>query len=104
MTVRIRWLRAEEGGRSQPPGGPEYRATAVFSDLRAQHDASEQHVSIVLNFDAGTVSAKEPRAARLRTIVPDLLGDYFGEEGVAFVVMEGHRPVATGEVASVDPK
>ncbi len=105
-TARVRWLRAEEGGRRQPPTGPIYAATAVFvrgeSDVApgAQKYAPDEYASIVLKFPEGEASTDQAREVEI-----DFLAREWAKgrliPGAKLLVMEGAHPVAECEVTSV---
>lgn len=76
-------------------------ATAILTDdLDADHPA-ESHFSVVIDFEEGQASCDESRPAAVSTLVLDL-GEQFSKIGQRFLVMEGHKKVAVGEVVSLD--
>jgi hypothetical protein len=105
-TARIRWLRADEGGRREPPTGPIYAATAVFGrgddDFAptARRHVPDEHVSIVLRFVTGEASTEEARGVEVDFLARELVKDRL-IPGAKLLVMEGAHPVAEGEVISV---
>lgn len=97
--ARVRWLTASEGGRTAPPPGPEYWATAVFTE-RLEDAPAGVHFSVGLVFPEGEASATEARAANVRFLAPELVRDQL-LPGASFVVMEPPRPVAQAVVLKV---
>ena len=77
-------------------------ATAILTDdFEADHPL-ESHFSVVIDFDEGQASSDESRPAAVSTLVPDHIGEQFTELGQRFLVMEGPKKVAEGEVISLD--
>lgn len=91
----IRWLRPDEGGRSEPPPVPELRATAILAEEPSAAGAAE-HFSVIVTWN-GEASADTAMPARVRTLIDDA----FSEPGQRFVVMEGPTAVALGEIVSL---
>jgi hypothetical protein len=77
-------------------------ATAILTDDFDADHPGEAHFSVVIDFEEGQASSDEYRAASVSTLVRDLMGEKFDEVGQQFLVMEGHKKVALGEVISLD--
>jgi hypothetical protein len=54
------WLTADQGGRSAPPPGPTFAATAIFLEPSRVDYGPDDHVSVLLRFDEGTASVEIP--------------------------------------------
>ncbi len=95
--VRLRWLTPAEGGRTKPPTGPLYAATARFGD-------DTEVFSVVLRFAEATPPNGPPlQEVELTLLAPDRLPD-IAERIVPrqrLLITEGPRPVAECEVLSV---
>jgi hypothetical protein len=77
-------------------------STAILADdLDADYPA-ESHFSVVLDFEEGKASCDESRLAAVSTLVADLMGEQLTDVGQRFLVMEGAKKVAFGEVVSLD--
>jgi hypothetical protein len=94
----VRWLTPGEGGRSHPPDGPVYAATAVAaSDPRtAASLPTAAHLSVLLKY-LEKPSTRVRRSVGIDFLARDLAARAF-HPGTPFIVMEGRRPVAEGVV------
>ena len=104
--AKVRWLRADEGGRKELPTGPIYAATAVFLGSEdnmtwsARIYSSEEHVSIVLKFPEGEASTQQARDVEIDFLARELVKDRL-VLGARLLIMEGAHAVAEGEIDSV---
>ena len=97
VTALVRWLTPEEGGWSEPPvgGGHDFFGVAQLTDKGVEETHGE-HFSVVLNWE-GIASSPDAMPARVRTFIDDA----FSATGQRFVIMDGPRPLAIGEVLSL---
>jgi hypothetical protein len=93
-TGRLRWLRSDEGGRTAPPAGPTYAATARLDPTLPVGD-----VSVVLRFAADPIPGGEAEA-EIGFLAPHLVADRL-EPGLRLSVMEGPKQVAEFVVAGI---
>ena len=91
--VRLRWLGPDEGGRSAPPAGPRYVATARVATL----GLAGEDVDVVLDL------APDGQLAVLRLLTPGHPEDAAGRirPGARFVILDHRQVVAQGEVQYV---
>jgi hypothetical protein len=91
--ARIRFLSAEEGGRTTPPTGPIYSTVARFNDMSDTliHD---DVWSIVVTFGERSGYEMVVGIEFLSPHAPHMLL----REGACFQLLEGKRVVARGEI------
>jgi hypothetical protein len=77
-------------------------STAILTDDFDADHPSEAHFSVVIHFEEGQASSDESRPAYVSTLAADLIGEQFVRTDQRFLVMEGDKKVAIGEVASLD--
>lgn len=104
--AHIRWRSPAEGGRSGPPLGPFFAATAVFvhgDDEQVIPDwpAGGEHFSVMLDY-IGNIENNEVDA-KIDFIARELVADEI-RPAAQFIVMEGHRPVADAQIIEVFAK
>lgn len=92
------WLSPSDGGRTQPPVGPLYSATAIVRRDDNDYEPND-HFSIVMKFDPSP-TAGVPHAVELDFLAPELVLPTL-ETGDELLVMEGSRPVAVCTVAAI---
>src|SRR2546423_1922452 len=98
-SVVLRWLGPGEGGRTSPPTGSAYAATAHFAD-----DTVGESFSIVLEApESEPFSAAGPQRVSLRLLSPERLPDVVRklEAGRQVIVTEGRRVVGVGRLESI---
>ena len=98
-SVVLRWLGPGEGGRTSPPTGSVYAATAYFAD-----DTVGQSFSIVLEAPSSEpFLGGGPQRVSLRLLAPERLPEVVRrlEAGRQVVVTEGRRVVAVGRLESI---
>src|SRR5688572_9664033 len=93
--ARIRWLKAENGGRPSPPPGPEYSTVARFERLadRWPQEAWSIVLTITEPADDSGVMVAGIRMLAEEDAPRDLLST-----GSRFDLLEGRKCVASGEV------
>lgn len=97
--IEFRWLRSDEGGRSVPPPGPTYAATAILAGASASNTPPDgQHFSLIIEFEARSATATDETQVAIVEFfdiehVRPLL-----EVGRPLSIMEGPRRVAEGVI------
>lgn len=92
---RLRWLTPEEGGRTAPPPGPMFAATA-----RLRPPLEKGDLSVVLRYSPDAAVAGRPGRVEIGFLVPELVRQRLAS-GVEFSIMEGPRTVAECTVTEV---
>ena len=97
VTALVRWLTPDEGGWSELPagGGPEFFGVAQLTD-KGVGETHGEHFSVALSWE-GNASSADAMPSRVRTFIDDA----FSSAGQKFVMMDGPRPLAIGEVVSL---
>jgi hypothetical protein len=103
-TVSIRWVAADQGGRSSgPPTAPVYAATAVFvlggdASVRPGWPASADQISILVQRIGKLPDGSD--AANIDFLVPEL-AQPFMHDGAQLVIMEGPKIVAQATITKM---
>jgi len=94
-TAQIRWLRADESGRRQPPPGPRYSTVARFEEQTEAQWMNEAW-SLVLELQ-GRPDASGQQFATVRFLSDDGPTKWL-QPSSKFDLYEGNRKVAEGIV------
>ena len=102
--ARVRWRSPDGGGRTKPPPGPSFAATAVFKhggdeEVVPEWPAGGEHFSVLLEYPSGSNAEV---TARVDFLARNLVADEV-REGAQFIIMEGPRPVADAEIVKAFP-
>jgi hypothetical protein len=92
--VRLRWLKKAEGGRSLPPQGSSFRATAQFS-------SDPDLYSVFVRFKKSPEDDPRRTEAEMHFVSFHLVSDMVFS-GKAFHITAGPTPVAEAEVLRVE--
>jgi hypothetical protein len=95
--IEVKWLTAEQGGRSNPFVGGRYTPTARFAGA-----SDDEQFSVVLQFDVA--DGPNPTNGSFELLFPDLLDIRTRiRSGTRLDIMEGRRKVADCLVLSAEP-
>ena len=97
MQARIRWIRADEGGRPSPPPGPTYSTVARFEG-QTEETWLKEAWSLILELE-GQPDQKFSQLANVRFLSEEGPVDWLAP-GKIFALYEGFRKVAEGIVLS----
>lgn len=91
LPATLRWLSPQEGGRREPPTGPEYAATARFVG-----EAADAIFSVVIRFKNKTAAPSAGQAVDMSLLAPENLPDVERRliDEDSLIITEGPRPVA----------
>jgi hypothetical protein len=96
VPAELRWIRPEQGGRSQPPPGPTYSTVARFDETDAQW--AKNAWSLIVAFQTPLDSAWS------QIVIVRFLAEngpvHLLTPSQAFSLYEGRRKVAEGKVLS----
>jgi hypothetical protein len=98
VPVTVRWYSPSEGGRIQPPAGPQYATTGRFSD-----QPLEAMFSVVLMIPNSGAAGTSQTVGELRPLIPQNVPDFADRlaRGDRFVLHEG--PKADAECTVLTP-
>jgi len=94
-TARIRWLRADEGGRLQPPPGPRYSTVALFEE-QTEEQWRHEAWSLVIDLH-GQPDDSGYQFADIRFLAEDGPTKWL-QPSCMFSLYEGEKKVADGIV------
>jgi hypothetical protein len=91
VPVAVQWYPPSEGGRAQPPVGPQYATTGRFSD-----QPLDAMFSVVLSIPTAGLASTSPTLGEIRPLVPENALDFADRlaRGDRFVLHEGRKAVA----------
>jgi hypothetical protein len=94
-TAEIHWLQAAEGGRLNPPSGPQYSTVARFEDQTDEEWARESW-SVVLDFQ-GSPNESGHQIVTVRFLSENSPSQWLSPSK-SFALFEGTKKVAEGTV------
>jgi hypothetical protein len=91
VPVTVRWYSPAEGGRTQPPAGPQYATTGRFSD-----QPLETMFSVLLMIPNSGAASTSQMVGELKPLIPQNVPDFADRlaRGDRFVLHEGRKAVA----------
>ena len=91
LPATLRWLSPQEGGRREPPTGPEYATTARFVG-----EGPDATFSVVIRFKNKAAAPNSGQPVDISLLAPENLPDVERRlvDEHSLIITEGPRPVA----------